>query len=207
MFGCQFWTRMRQMRMRVPTGSQPSGIVPGSSPSQRSRRPSWPKANLTTAPPYQKRSWPSLPLSATASVKWRTRPWSCRLNQSSPTGATTAPRASRSPATWSGKQPYAKPLLCQKHCEWSESEAAFPTATWLSGYILSHLPSSNLVDRSHPKLRSHPQPGWVVMPSATFPPATWLSGHALSHVPTSNLVEWSCPQPHSHQQPGWAVIS
>lgn len=73
-----------------------------SSLSLRSRRPSW-RRIPARRPLCRSGSSPSRRLRGIESARSKTRPWNWKQNPSLPTAAVSAPRASRSPVTLSGK--------------------------------------------------------------------------------------------------------
>lgn len=90
---------MRKMKLGK---RPPSGRAWKSSPSRRSRRPSWQRIP-ERRPRCRSESSPSQRQRGIGSARSRTRPWSWKQNPSLPTAAVSAQRASRSPATSSGE--------------------------------------------------------------------------------------------------------
>lgn len=93
----QYWMEMKQplkLMLGTPCCRRESGRA--SSPFQRSRRLSWRRVTRVMTPRSQRRSWSSQLQRETASAKSRTRAhWSWSPN--SPTAASIAQRASKSP--------------------------------------------------------------------------------------------------------------
>lgn len=95
--------KKKRRRTTTRTGSKSQrGGAWKSSLSLRSRRQSWPKTP-GRRPRCRSGSSPSQRLSGIESARSKTRPSNWKRNPSSPTAAGSAPRASRSPVTLSGK--------------------------------------------------------------------------------------------------------
>lgn len=94
--------KMGKTTTRTEIKKRLKGGVWRSSLSPRSRQPSWPRIP-DRRPRCRSGSSPSRRPRGIASARSRTKRWSWKPNPSLPTAAVTAQRASRSPATSSGK--------------------------------------------------------------------------------------------------------
>ena len=113
-----------------------------SSLSPRSRQPSW-RRIPARRPRCRSGSSPSRRLRGIESVRSKTRPWNWKQNLSSPTAAVSAPRASRSPVTLSGKDHIYSLLgttcLQQVQIQWTLWTFSIYLYTLYNIYIYTHI--------------------------------------------------------------------